>query len=623
MAQAGAGEPALLKALNRILLLLGRRGTLQLGGLSLVLLSGTTLQFLPILVILPIIRLITRPGEALSPRLLEVIPEGWHEPINNILTQTDYQTLVISMVLLAVAVTLIEAFASIALNNLKHFFLFRKKLVLSKKMFQRYLATPGISHRDPVNDIEFGSQSLGDILAAMMEVSQSGLLFLASFAAIVFLFPLPGLAGFVFLIVTALLLYLVINPFLSAFGEEKIRALEKKRHGLSDEMMAIKEIKVLGREKHFYDSFIENATIRERNQRIKNTIGHSSSAIFSSLRFLSLLVGFFVALWQGLSSTAMVSFLFAYTIVVMRAGGYVGSIIGCAIGIKTSMGRFNLCYETMEKLSAEQTEETHETIGFHESIELKEVSYRYTPERSIVLDRLSLRIEKGECIGIIGRNGTGKTTLIDLLTGLVRPTGGSLLIDGNELKSGRIRSWQRRIGYVVQGPHIIDNTVLANIALGLGPDEIDKERLREAVETSKLDEIIRQLPDGMDTVVGQKGSKLSGGQAQRLGIARALYRDVDVIVLDEATKSIDPQTEAEIIDNITHMEKKKTIIMVTHKLQTLKQCDRIYVLEGGGIGRQGTYREVVGDDWQLQRDIESGHKPPDAKEPDLAGVAPA
>ena len=612
----------MFKALKRILHLLGRRGTLQVGGLSLVLLSGTVLQFLPIVVVLPIIRLITRPGEPLSPRLLEVIPEGWHEPINHILTQTDYQTLVISMVLFAVVVTLVEGFVSIGLNNLNHFFLFRKKLALAKKMFRRYLATPRISHRDPVNDIEFGSQSLGAILGGALGLFQNGVLFLASFAAIVFLFPLPGLAGFVFLIVTAVLLFLVINPFLAAFGEEKIRALEKKRFGLSDEMMAVKEIKVLGREKHFYDSFVENATIRERNNRISDTIGHSSTTLFASLRFLSLLAGFFVALWQGLPSTALVSFLFAYTIVVMRAGGYLGSILGIMINIKTQVSRFNLSYDTMEKLNEEHEMETDEMLDFDESIELKEASFRYDTERDIVLDRLNLRIGKGECIGIIGKNGCGKTTLIDLLTGLARPTGGSLLIDGLELTGACLRSWQRRIGYVVQNPHIIDNTILANITLGLNPDEVDRERLREAVETSKLDEIIRQLPDGMDTVVGQKGSKLSGGQAQRLGIARALYRDVDVIVLDEATKSIDPQTEAEIIGNITRMKKEKTIIMVTHKLQTLQQCDRIYMLEGGRVGRQGTYREVVEDDRQLRHDIESARKPPGAAAGSGAGAAP-
>ncbi|MDD9886698.1 MAG: ATP-binding cassette domain-containing protein [Gammaproteobacteria bacterium] len=612
----------MFKALKRILHLLGRRGTLQVGGLSLVLLSGTALQFLPIVVVLPIIRLITRPGEPLSPRLLEVIPEGWHEPINHILTQTDYQTLVISMVLFAVVVTLVEGFVSIGLNNLNHFFLFRKKLALAKKMFRRYLATPRISHRDPVNDIEFGSQSLGAILGGALGLFQNGVLFLASFAAIVFLFPLPGLAGFVFLIVTAVLLFLVINPFLAAFGEEKIRALEKKRFGLSDEMMAVKEIKVLGREKHFYDSFVENATIRERNNRIRDTVGHSSTTLFASLRFLSLLAGFFVALWQGLPSTALVSFLFAYTIVVMRAGGYLGSILGIMINIKTQVSRFNLSYDTMEKLNEEHEMETDEMLDFDESIELKEASFRYDTERDIVLDRLNLRIGKGECIGIIGKNGCGKTTLIDLLTGLARPTGGSLLIDGLELTGACLRSWQRRIGYVVQNPHIIDNTILANITLGLNPDEVDRERLREAVETSKLDEIIRQLPDGMDTVVGQKGSKLSGGQAQRLGIARALYRDVDVIVLDEATKSIDPQTEAEIIGNITRMKKEKTIIMVTHKLQTLQQCDRIYMLEGGRVGRQGTYREVVEDDRQLRHDIESARKPPGAAAGSGAGAAP-
>ncbi len=591
----------MFKALNRIFILLGKRGTLQTGAVSLVLLSGTFLQFLPILVVLPIIRIITRPGEPLSPRLLEIIPEGWQGFINNLLTQTDYQTLVVGMVLFAVVVQLVEGFFSIWLNNFQHSFLFRKKLGLSKEMFRRYLATPRISHRDPVNDIEDGSGSLGMILANIMSIFQNGILFMASFATIVFLYPLPGLAGFVFLIITALFVLLMFKPMLQNFGEQKIRRLEKRRYGLGDEMMAIKEIKVLGREKRFFDSFVENATIRERNTRIRAVIDHSSGAIFASLRFLSLLIGFFVALLQGLSSTALVSFLFAYTIVIMRAGGYLSAVIGAVIGIKTTSSRFNLCYETLEKLKVSEVEQAGAPLNFRESIELKEASYRYPAARGSALEQVSLRIRKGECIGIIGRNGSGKTTLIDVITGLARPSDGMVLIDGVELAPENVRDWQRRIGYVVQNPHVIDNTVFANIALGLNPEEVDDKRMQEVVEITKLDEVVRELPNGLQTVVGQKGSRLSGGQAQRLGIARALYRETEIIILDEATKSIDPQNEADIIDNVAHRRDARTIIMVTHKPQTLRRCDRVYVLEGGRIARQGSYREVVGDDPALRR----------------------
>ena len=596
----------MFKALKRVFILLGKRGTLQTGTLSLVLLSGTFLQFLPIVVVLPVIRIITRPGEPLSPRLLEIIPDGWHELVNNLLTQTDYHTLVIGMVLFAVAVQLVEGFASIGLNNLRQSFLFRKKLGLSKEMFRRYLATPRISHRDPVNDIEDGSGSLGGILGGIMAIFTNGILFMASFAAIVFLFPLPGLAGFVFLITTALLVILVFNPMLHSFGEQKIRQLEKRRYGLGDEMMAIKEIKVLGREKHFFDSFVENATIRERNNRIETLVSQSSSTIFSNLRFLSLLVGFFVALWQGLSTTALVSFLFSYTIVIMRAGGYLGTIVGTVISIKTSVSRFNMCYETLENLSVAEAQPAGAPMDFRASLELREASYRYPGAQGAALERVSLRVRKGECIGIIGRNGSGKTTLIDVITGLARLSDGMVLIDGVELAPERVRDWQRRIGYVVQNPHIIDNSVLANIALGLNSEEVDDKRLQEVIEITKLDEVIRELPDGLQTIVGQKGSRLSGGQAQRLGIARALYRDTEVIILDEATKSIDPQNEAAIIDNITHQRDARTIIMVTHKPQTLRQCDRVYVLEGGRLVKQGSYQEVVEDDPVLKSAAQGG-----------------
>jgi len=211
-----------------------------------------------------------------------------------------------------------------------------------------------------------------------------------------------------------------------------------------------------------------------------------------------------------------------------------------------------------------------------------------------VLGGLSLTIAAGSRVGVVGGTGAGKTTMIDLLLGLLVPGSGTIEVDGVALEGARIRAWQQAIGYVPQAIFLTDDTVAANIAFGLPRAAVDRARVERAARIANLhDFVTADLPQGYDTMVGERGVRLSGGQRQRIGIARALYHDPAVLVLDEATSALDNLTERAVMEAVGNLGRDKTVVMIAHRLSTVRDCDRILLLERGRLAAEGTYDELV------------------------------
>ena len=233
-------------------------------------------------------------------------------------------------------------------------------------------------------------------------------------------------------------------------------------------------------------------------------------------------------------------------------------------------------------------------LGLARSLEFAAVSYRYPNAEQAGLKDISLEIRAGEKIGIVGGTGAGKTTLADLMLGLLAPTQGRIIVDGVPVTEANLRAWQQSVGYVPQDIFLTDASVTDNIALGVPPQDIDRRRAEEAACIAQLDPFIRaELPDGYETKMGERGVRLSGGQRQRVGIARALYHDADLIVFDEATSALDNLTEREVITAIDALPGDKTVVMIAHRLSTVKQCNRIVVLEAGCVVDVGSWADLV------------------------------
>jgi len=231
-------------------------------------------------------------------------------------------------------------------------------------------------------------------------------------------------------------------------------------------------------------------------------------------------------------------------------------------------------------------------MAFTESVELKQITYSYPNTTKESIKDISFKIGKGESIGLIGKSGAGKTTLVDVILGLLEPTSGDLLLDGVSIYDN-FRAWRNLIGYIPQSIFLMDDTVEKNIAFGVPDDLIDRQKVAKVIKMAQLTDLIDNLPDGLRTFVGERGVRLSGGQRQRIGIARALYHDSEILVLDEATAALDNETERLVSESIQHLSGIKTLIIIAHRLSTVEHCDQIYVLEGGRLARSGSYQEIV------------------------------
>jgi ABC-type multidrug transport system fused ATPase/permease subunit len=237
-------------------------------------------------------------------------------------------------------------------------------------------------------------------------------------------------------------------------------------------------------------------------------------------------------------------------------------------------------------------EEQVSPIPFRRALVIEHLSYSYPAMSQPAIDDVSLEIPKGHWVAFIGPTGAGKTTFADLILGLLVPNSGRILVDGRNLHDN-LASWQRNIGYVPQNVYLIDDSVRRNVAFGMPEEEIDDERVWQALCAAQVDHLVRSLPGELNAIVGERGGRLSGGERQRLGIARALYRDPEVLVIDEATANLDPGTEAAIVDVVGGLRGKKTIIVIAHRLAFVRNCDCIYMLSQGRLRNSGGYSDLL------------------------------
>ena len=240
-------------------------------------------------------------------------------------------------------------------------------------------------------------------------------------------------------------------------------------------------------------------------------------------------------------------------------------------------------------------------IPFKHQIDIKDLLFRYTPNTPYVLKNLHLTISKGSRIGFIGVTGSGKSTLLDIIMGLLQPTEGTLKIDEEPITTSNNRAWQAHIAHVPQAIFLADSTIEENIAFGLPKNNIDLNRVKKAAEQAQIADIIETWPKKYKTYVGERGIRLSGGQRQRIGIARALYKQANVIIFDEATSALDNETEQAVMQSIESLGQDLTILIIAHRLTTLKNCTQIVELADGGIKRIGTYAEIVSKDQENGR----------------------
>ncbi|MEK9613763.1 MAG: ATP-binding cassette domain-containing protein, partial [Flavobacteriaceae bacterium] len=283
---------------------------------------------------------------------------------------------------------------------------------------------------------------------------------------------------------------------------------------------------------------------------------------------------------NGVKTTQIVTLLGVFVAAAFRMIPSINRILSALQNIKYYGATVNKIYDQIIGFDFSKSNKNSKEFAFDKEIKLEDIQFSY--KEKIILNSINLKIKKGTTIGIVGASGSGKSTLVDLINGLLKPTKGTITVDGIQIDEF-IKSWQQTIGYVGQEIFLIDDTIKANIAFGMSDQEINMDSVYKALEAAQLSSFIDELELGIETKVGERGIQLSGGQKQRIGIARALYQNPSVLIFDEATASLDNETEKHVMNSIYNLKQDKTMIIIAHRISTLQDCDQVYEIKNGKI----------------------------------------
>jgi ABC-type multidrug transport system fused ATPase/permease subunit len=471
---------------------------------------------------------------------------------------------------------------------------------LSHRMLAAYLAAPyafhfgrnsaGLIHRvtDAVNSVFRGV--LGSLVNTACEsLVVAGIVVILALTA-------PGVTLVAVIVVGGLLLVpLTLSRHATTRWGQAVQQLDTEiLQTLQQSLGGVKEVKVLGSESFFLAQFDERvaraAGLRSRYAAVASTLRLGVETMFvCGLLLVSLLL----TLRGGPSPLPLLG-LFAYAgFRVIPASNRVMLYISQLRYSRPWIQALRADLATLPPPAVEAP--GAETIRFTRAVALERVSYTYEGERDAVLVDVDLTIARGESVAIVGPSGAGKSTLVDLLLGLLAPTAGRITVDGRDIAVA-LRSWQRHIGYVPQEPFILDDTLRRNVAFGVPDVAIDDRRVTTALRLAQMTDVVAALPRGLDTMLGERGTRLSGGQRQRVAIARALYREPDVLVFDEATSALDTPTERELIAALEALRGVKTLVVIAHRLSTVRRCDRLAVLRDGRLAAIGSWDELLARD---------------------------
>jgi ABC-type multidrug transport system fused ATPase/permease subunit len=353
----------------------------------------------------------------------------------------------------------------------------------------------------------------------------------------------------------------------------------------------IRDVKMLRRENFFIDKFnghLHGSALISRKFAVVQAIPRYILELLTIICF-AVLISVSIVFGNGLDEVMPVIGLFGVAAFRILPATY--QIIGNLQSINRS--KPVLSYLTKDfALTVEPTESSDNSEIEFSKIEIHKLKFSYSGTQSDALTDISLVIDRGEAVGIVGQSGSGKSTMVDVLLGFLKPHDGFVMINGVDIGLS-VQWWRGKVGYVPQTIFLIDDTLRRNVAFGVADDEIDEKSVASAICSAQLEEFINSLPEGMNTMVGERGVRLSGGQRQRIGIARALYNNPEVLVLDEATSSLDTETEHGVMQAVQALQGDKTVIIVAHRLSTVEYCDRLYRLDAGRIVDEGTFDEVM------------------------------
>lgn len=470
---------------------------------------------------------------------------------------------------------------------------------LSAKLNAGYLAMPYPFHlrRNSSDLIRNANQVVRDVfsqaITPMVKVIAEVVLTVGMLALLVSVSPLATGMAIVVLGATSLVLLKVVRPWLKRLGArahtlnaETLKTLQQSYHGIRD-------VKILSGERAFARRYARDQRALARTAYLRSTIKQLPKSLVE-LALIGFILAFFtvmVLIGRDTPETLAILGLFAY--VGQRLQKSTEGILSGINQLQYAQAPIDQLHDDLEeiRLHSESLDDI-DPLPFEREISVNDVVFRYETSSDFALDHVSLRIVKGEVVGICGPTGGGKTTLVDVISGLLCPTEGSVTIDGVDLRSNE-RAWQLHLGVVPQMVYLIDGSLRDNVALAEPADQIDEQAVEEAIKLAQLRDFVDRLPNGLDTIVGERGARVSGGQRQRVAIARALYRRPSVLIFDEGTSALDNVTEREVMNALERLRGEHTILLIAHRLSTVRNADKVVLMRDGRVEATGTYEALM------------------------------
>ena len=477
---------------------------------------------------------------------------------------------------------------------------------IARRLFRKYLHEPYVFFLNR-NTAELEKNILDEIQLVIVGILNSLLMVFKNSMVILLVIALlivvdPFLAVIVSMILGGayFILFRYSSKMLRRIGWERAEANVKRFKYVSEALEGIKVLRVLGREDYFLDKFSEHSYTVSRNFAKKSVIAQLPRYAFEIIAFGGVLIIILYFLASGKNVEQVIPILSLYAFAGYRLMPAMQMVFNKAANIRYIIPSLDILYRDTQATAAEgQNDESALTGKTRQDFEnrdiyLRNISFSYPGQSEHVIKDLNITIKKKTMVGFAGATGSGKTTIIDIILGLLKPTEGELCVGDVKINASNMSQWQSKLGYVPQDIFLTDESIANNIALGIDDSEIDHNAIIRAAKVAEIHEFIEnELAESYATVVGERGVRLSGGQKQRIGIARALYHDPDVLILDEATSALDGVTEDAIMQAIQNISHKRTIIIIAHRITTLQECDHIYVLEKGRVIDEGCYKTLM------------------------------
>ena len=578
----------MLKIWKKLMILLDKRQKRQMILMVPLMLLSAALEMASLLLVMAVITVIATPEGIESNKIASALYNG--------LNFTGIKSFSIAVMVSLIVAYILKNVYLFFQWKIQYAFVYRNQFMTSEKMLRSYLnrdyeyflfADTAVVQRSITSDV---NNMYGLILSILTIVSE----LFVSLTLVIYLFvvdPVMCLVIGALLLITMFAITKILKPVMKKSGQENQDFYAGLFKWISQIVQGIKELKVSRKERYFVNEYKKCGT-GYVNAVERYSLYNNTPKLLIETVCVTGMIGFFIYTilnGQDVSSKLSVIGGFAYAAIkLMPSANKINNQLNAISYFEPFL--MNVSDKLQDYISDSKTDITYlsedvERLDIKKGIYLKNIKYRYPQTERYILDNASMDVPIGCSVGIVGSSGAGKTTVVDILLGLLKPEAGGVYADETNTND-EYRSWLKNVGYIPQMIYMIDGSIRQNVAFGVSDEDIDEKRVWECLEEAQLADYIKSLPEGLDTQIGERGVRISGGQRQRIGIARALYNDPEVLILDEATSALDNDTEAAIMESVNALHGKKTLIIIAHRLQTIEKCDMVYRIENGRITRE-------------------------------------